>query len=291
VKANLNRRHVERLAEAGVCRIQPGIESMSDRVLKLMRKGTTALRNIQLLKWCKEFGIEADWNVLYGFPGENRGDYQEMLNLLRTIRFLGPPSGCGPLRLDRFSPYHSKPEDFGIRDVRPLAVYRYLYPVDEQQLAKIAYHFEFGYAPDVDPGGCFDEVVTFVEEWRRNPEGGTLWSVAKGAESLLLIDTRSDACAPEFKLTGPEKAVYEYCDELRSVPMIGQFLAKACPGIAFDESSLISYLGSLIENRLMVSDGTHYLSLAVRSRPVVPSASQAASAARSDLPRRAELVN
>ena len=52
VKANLSRRQVRRLAEAGVCRIQPGIESLSTRVLKLMRKGTTPLRNIQLLKWC-----------------------------------------------------------------------------------------------------------------------------------------------------------------------------------------------------------------------------------------------
>jgi ribosomal peptide maturation radical SAM protein 1 len=291
VKANLNRRHVERLAEAGVCRIQPGIESMSDRVLKLMRKGTTALRNIQLLKWCKEFGIEADWNVLYGFPGEDRGDYSDMLKLLRTIRFLGPPSGCGPLRLDRFSPYHSKPQDFGIVDVRPLAVYRYLYPGNEQQLAKIAYHFDFGYAHDVDPAGCFDEVVKFVDVWRRNPETGTLCSVARDPECLDLIDTRSDACAPEFKLTGPEKAVYEYCDELRSFPVIGQFLAQECPGVAFDENSLGVFLESLIENRLMVSDGTHYLSLAIRSRPIGPSVSPARAAVRSEASRRAELVN
>jgi coproporphyrinogen III oxidase-like Fe-S oxidoreductase len=38
VKANLNRKHVKLLHEAGVNRIQPGIESMSDHVLKLMRK-------------------------------------------------------------------------------------------------------------------------------------------------------------------------------------------------------------------------------------------------------------
>jgi len=288
VKANLNRRHVERLAEAGVCRIQPGIESMSDRILKLMRKGTTALRNIQLLKWCKEFGIEADWNVLYGFPGETRGDYSRMLELLRAIRFLGPPSGCGPLRLDRFSPYHSKPQDFGIRDVRPLVVYRYLYPGDEQSLGKIAYHFDFGYSREVDPGGCFDAVVKFVDEWRRNPEAGALRSVAQDAESLLLVDTRSDACAPEFRLTGPEKAIYEYCDELRSVLVIGQFLAKAYPDVAFDEDGLIAFLESLIENHLMVSDGTHYLSLAVRSRRIGSATSPAVATARGDVPSSAK---
>jgi ribosomal peptide maturation radical SAM protein 1 len=287
VKANLSRRHVQRLAEAGVCRIQPGIESMSDRILKLMRKGTTALRNIQLLKWCKEFGIEADWNVLYGFPGETRADYAEMLDVLRAIRFLGPPSGCGPLRLDRFSPYHGKPQDFGIRDVRPLAVYRYLYPGDEPQLAKIAYHFDFGYDREVDPGGCFDEVVKFVDAWRKNPENGTLWSIERSPERLVIADSRSDACAPQFELTGAQKAIYEHCDELRSLPMISQFLTRAFPQTSFDENSLMAFLASLIENRLMVSDGTHYLSLAIRSCPVAPSP---AGVAR-EVTARAEMVH
>ena len=44
------------LRDAGVTTIQPGIESFSDRVLKLMKKGVTGLQNIQLLKWCKEIG-------------------------------------------------------------------------------------------------------------------------------------------------------------------------------------------------------------------------------------------
>ena len=55
---------------AGVHRIQPGIESLSNNVLKLMRKGTTGIRNIQLLKWCKQYKIAVDWNILYGFPGK-----------------------------------------------------------------------------------------------------------------------------------------------------------------------------------------------------------------------------
>ncbi|MGD9884591.1 MAG: RiPP maturation radical SAM C-methyltransferase, partial [Reyranella sp.] len=52
VKANMKRHHVAALRRAHVLRIQPGIESLSDHVLKLMGKGTTGLRNNQLLKWC-----------------------------------------------------------------------------------------------------------------------------------------------------------------------------------------------------------------------------------------------
>ena len=106
-------------------RIQPGIESLSDHVLKLMRKGTTALRNIQLLKWAREFNIIAEWNILYGFPGETPDDYRDILELLPAIRFLRPPCAAGPIRLDRFSPYHKSPADFGLLNVRPLKTYRH----------------------------------------------------------------------------------------------------------------------------------------------------------------------
>jgi ribosomal peptide maturation radical SAM protein 1 len=50
-KANLKKDQVRQLRDAGVTSIQPGIESFSDNVLTLMRKGVTALQNIQLLKW------------------------------------------------------------------------------------------------------------------------------------------------------------------------------------------------------------------------------------------------
>ena len=36
-------------------------------VLRLMRKGTTALQNIQFLRWCKEAGMKVYWNLIYGF--------------------------------------------------------------------------------------------------------------------------------------------------------------------------------------------------------------------------------
>ena len=76
VKANLTHEQVHLLRNAGVKQVQPGIESFSDRVLKIMRKGVTAFRNVELLKWCKEYGVKPYWNLLYGFPGETVEDYE-----------------------------------------------------------------------------------------------------------------------------------------------------------------------------------------------------------------------
>jgi radical SAM superfamily enzyme YgiQ (UPF0313 family) len=56
-KANLSYDQLRILAAAGVHWIQPGIESLHDRVLKLMDKGITACINISLLKAARTLGI------------------------------------------------------------------------------------------------------------------------------------------------------------------------------------------------------------------------------------------
>ena len=76
-----------------------------------------------LRELCREFGVQPLWNLLYGFPGEARSDYEETVALMEAIWHLEPPTGYGPIRLDRFSPYHAEPAAFGmvdIRAVRPL---------------------------------------------------------------------------------------------------------------------------------------------------------------------------
>ncbi len=151
-KSNLKREQVAQLRAAGVLNIQPGIESLSDRLLRLMGKGTSGLRNVQLLKWCREYGVDVDWNLLHGFPGETDADYAEIEQWLPLIRHLEPPSASGPIRLDRFSPYHSDPERYGITAVRPMAVYRHLYPFDVRARTRIAGYFDFDYRESADPG-------------------------------------------------------------------------------------------------------------------------------------------
>ena len=266
VKANLTKKNIELLRDAGVNRIQPGIESMSDHVLKLMRKGTTALRNIQMLKWCKEYNISADWNLLYGFPGETGDDYRNMMSLLPAIRFLGAPVAWGPVRMDRFSPYFNSPSEFGMRNVRSMAPYRHLYPFLEESLSHIAYYFDYDYDLDIDPTGCAEEVVKYLEEWKRNPEVGSLcYDISDAA--LVLLDSRSDATMRELALCGLERAAYEYCDEQQSLSGVVRYLRDAFPGTEIGETQVRGFLDSLVANRLMIMDGIQYLALAVAASP------------------------
>lgn len=70
VKANLSREQLRLMAKAGVMSIQPGIESLSSNVLRLMRKGVRAVQNVNLLRWSQYYGIRVSWNLIWGFPGK-----------------------------------------------------------------------------------------------------------------------------------------------------------------------------------------------------------------------------
>ena len=103
-KANLKRREVELLADAGVCWIQPGIESLCSDVLGLMRKGVKAWTNVQLLKWSAEFGVRLSWNVIAGFPGERDSWYAEASRWIPLVSHLQPPFGIARVRFRPVQP-------------------------------------------------------------------------------------------------------------------------------------------------------------------------------------------
>lgn len=275
VKANLSRKQIGLLAEAGVRRIQPGIESLSDHVLELMRKGTTGLRNIQLLKWAQEHEITVEWNLLYGFPGETREDYDEILGFLPAIRFLRPPVAVGPIRLDRFSPYYNAPEEFGLHNVRPIVAYGYLYPFEAESLSRIAYYFDFDYEPGFVPADHAGAVIAYAEEWQRNPERGALHSVPGADGAITLIDTRCDATVEQVTLSGLERAAYELCDELHAGTSVVRYLRETFPGVEFAPQRVLAFLDSLVAHKLMITDGTNYLSLAIARRAESPSSAVA----------------
>jgi ribosomal peptide maturation radical SAM protein 1 len=277
IKANLTRRQLRLLREAGVNRIQPGIESMSDHVLQLMRKGTTGLQNIQLLKWCRDYGIHADWNLLYGFPGETLEDYRKLMPLLRAIRHLAPPVACGPLRLDRFSPYHTNPAKYGIRNIRPMKTYRHLYPFGEDVLLRIAYYFEFDYARGENPEEYSREVREYCAHWKAAPDHGTLTAVRCPDGSLGLLDTRSSRVREGWIFYGLEQRAYEFCDTAHTPAAVARHLDVPAENV-------MGFLDSAVANGLMVTDGTRYLSLAQATKPLRREWEQAATEHRDASP-------
>ncbi|MCG8458490.1 MAG: RiPP maturation radical SAM C-methyltransferase, partial [Holophagales bacterium] len=128
LKANLEKDQLRALYDAGVRKIQPGIESLSSEVLRLMRKGETALQNLEVLKWCREIGLQPLWNLLWGFPGEPPEAYRRMAELVPRLSHLTPPQSAQFIRLDRFSPGYDQGPELGFHNIRPCDAYAFVYP-------------------------------------------------------------------------------------------------------------------------------------------------------------------
>jgi ribosomal peptide maturation radical SAM protein 1 len=273
VKANLNRQQVKLLAEAGVKRIQPGIESFSTELLRLMRKGVTAIQNIQFLKWCREFGVDPMWNILYGFPGENPEHYDDYPRILRLLFHLKPPSGLFPVIFERFSPYHFDRGRFKLQ-IRPMPHYKLLYPEDKVDLEKIAYFFEGTWENQKqDPNDYIEPTREVFSEWTdhwRDPRT-IFFCYDKGPGFLTLYDNRPlQPGVTELKirrnvLNEFQSRVYLFCEESRSLRSVCDMLAKEYT-TAPSEEKVQRLLDGFVENKFMFREGDRYLALAIRKR-------------------------
>jgi ribosomal peptide maturation radical SAM protein 1 len=262
-KANLSKEQIQLLRDAGVTTIQPGIESFSTHVLRLMRKGTSAMQNVQLLKWCKEFGITCNWNIIYGFPGEEVADYEDMCALIEGLHHLEPPSGWGPVRLDRFSPNFVAAEHMGLCNVRPDRSYRYIYDLPDEALANLAYYFEHDYADGRDPMTYVAGLDESVRRWTANADRSGLVYVDDGA-TLTLQDFRVGAARLTTALAGVERALYLYCDQNRSRQQIVAHAEK----LGWTEVEVDNFLRCMLDLRVMTTADGRYLSLALPARPI-----------------------
>ncbi len=254
-KSNLSKAQVRMLRDAGVLRIQPGIESFSDSVLKRMRKGVTALQNIQLLKWCREFGIRVYWNFLWGFPGEDGDEYRKMSDLVPLLTHLQPPFSAGDLRLERFSPSFDHPSLNGLTDVRPLASYRFVYQLPEEAIRNLAYFFSYRRSDGRWSHTYAARLLRRLQWWHTAASGAAMFSVELGG-SLLICDVRPRARRVLTALSGVDRAIYLGADSIASANALSQSLDES-------QEQITRRLDWMVSRKLMIRDGSRYLSLAI----------------------------
>ncbi len=86
----LDKKVLEALLRFGnwVSPFQVGIEIFCDRVLGLMKKGVTALRNVELLKMVAELGIPLQFNLFTCYPNMTSDDFLENLKVMDLITHL-----------------------------------------------------------------------------------------------------------------------------------------------------------------------------------------------------------
>lgn len=263
-KSNLKKEQVRLLRDAGVTTIQPGIESFSDAVLKQMKKGVSGLQNIQLLKWCKEIGVEPLWNFLLGFPGESPDEYARMAELTSRVCHLPGPTGVTAIRLDRFSPNFNDASTFGFTRVRPLPFYEFLYDLPEEARRNLAYYFSYEYRKPQDVARYAEPLVKGVQAWRTAWKNAELLSVDID-DRLILFDTRPRARGHVSVMTGADRAIYLACDGIADATQLHQA-----------NGNTAARLDAMVARGLMLREGSKFLSLAVPLGDYRPAGASAA---------------
>jgi ribosomal peptide maturation radical SAM protein 1 len=268
-KANLKKDHVRAMRQAGVMTIQIGIESFSTPILKLMEKGATALQNIRLLKWCAEFGINAEWNFIYGFPHEPSEEYDRMADLLKSLTHLQPPTFVSQIEVERFSPHFERPHEFGLKLLGPRGFYEFVYPCDDKLRADLAYIFDYAHEDGRNPNDYMTKLNEQVDYWKNEFGDDGVLEWRRGPGFLSIRDRRPGLDKYDYSLADTEARIYLACDEGATALDVWNRL-RAEGTTAVDAEEVEDFLDEMTAARLMYKEDGLYLSLAVPMNPRRP---------------------
>lgn len=193
-KANITFEKMGKLKSAGVNMIQPGIESLSDELLSIMKKGVRSWQNIASLRFARMHDIYVNWNMLHSFPGDDKDHYRKIERLIPLLHHLCPPSGLNRLAIDRFSPYFDNPTDYGVQNIRPMESYYNIFPKGAP-VEKLAYHFEADFSGYAINTPCaldhLDNLLSaWISSWEDQSAPPILALTEIDDENFLLLDTR-----------------------------------------------------------------------------------------------------
>jgi ribosomal peptide maturation radical SAM protein 1 len=279
IKSNIRKDQLGALARAGVNAIQPGVESLADEVLTLMRKGVTGLRNIQMLKWVGELDVRARWSILYGFPFDEAAFYRRQTEWVPLLTHLSPPGGVIDVRIQRYSPLFTQAEHFGVKNLRPRPVYALVHNVAPELVEQLAYNFDWD--PPEDQGAYIEPLRTEVLAWMA--AGRTtkpILAFLDCGDGLVVADTRAVALRPLHRLDALERAVCLACDQVVKSHQILASVREA--GHPVGDEEIEAVIDRLVDDRLMLRHDGFHLFLACELREGAMRDSEAANALRAE---------
>jgi ribosomal peptide maturation radical SAM protein 1 len=255
VRPSLTREQLKRMRRGGLFSIQPGVESLSTHVLRLMRKHTTGMRNLELIKWCTYYGINNLYNILVRFPGETAEDYRLHCDIIPKIHHWQPPWAVARARADRGSPMFTEPETQSITSLRPAPCYDFLFPKDRFDLKRVSYYFEHDMRDALPEEGheeLFQSVAVWQQRWKESPRPYLRYR--KSLATIRVEDARRRPVRVQTFSDEPA-SLYEFCADARTRKEID----ARFDGAGWTDEAL----GEFLERDLMVNLDGRYLSLAL----------------------------
>lgn len=266
-RSDLAKEEVELMRQAGATRVQPGIESFSTPLLKLMRKGTSGIRQVRFLRWCREYGVKLSYNILCGFPGDAREWYEDMADLIARIPHLQPPTNnANFLEMHRFSPLFEAQEQFGISSYELRVDYMFNFPEGMVDPLKIGYFFEYTCDTMSNPEEYMPRLRSVIQPWLDAWDNQAMprYDYTLGPSFVSIVDFRPGR-GRQVMLTGVARAVFLLCDDIQTVAQLRKDLAALYPAECAD-GALEEVVEDLVARDILMREGNQLLALPVATR-------------------------
>lgn len=104
VRAGLPYRTIQSMVNAGLTRVQIGIESFSEGLLLVFNKKASVLHNLQAMKNYTALGVPYTANLITDHPRATESHIEETLHNMQFARAFPPPDACCPFAMEVGSP-------------------------------------------------------------------------------------------------------------------------------------------------------------------------------------------
>ncbi|MGB3209536.1 MAG: RiPP maturation radical SAM C-methyltransferase [Desulforhopalus sp.] len=247
-------------SQAGLKTVQVGIEALSTSLLARMKKGTTTIDNIAVMKMCSAEAIRMEGNLITDFPATTD---EEIAETLRNLDFVLPffPLQPATFFLGYGSPIHAHAKDFCIQAVVPHAKNRKLFPEDYLQSMTMLIN---SYKGDKNiQHKKWQPVRQKIRAWqkfhsRRTKRGQHPLSYRDGATFLIIRQERIADVPLLHRLRGLSRKIYISCECPRNIDNLVTLFPKVT------ETALRKFIDDMCLKRLMFQEDDRVLSLAIR---------------------------
>lgn len=111
---NLTYDILELASKSGLSVIFFGLESINDRVVELIDKGTRLDITQRIVEDVKKAGIASHMFFICGFPTETIMEYQETVNFIERNKDIIASHGCSRFGLGKYSPIAKNPQKYNV---------------------------------------------------------------------------------------------------------------------------------------------------------------------------------
>lgn len=254
------------MRDAGVTKVQIGIEAFGSSYLKKMNKGVTTIENLAAIKYCQEFGILVIYNLITNYPNEDQDDLQEASENIKFLKSYIPPWAIIPLGIYHGSPVYRNPKDFNIKEIKIPDHNLWRFPQKIWETL-ISFYYDYTCINDVkDRRLSWQEILRTWQHTGRDRIHRPLLYYQDTGDFLTITDQLSEN---NFKkiLKGVERELYLFCDSVQTRAAILKKFTE------FSPDHLESILKKWIANRWMFREEDNFLSLAVRMSPRISAVS------------------